>query len=129
MASNKFEIEGVIESRGETQQKTERFKIRNFVLGVKEQVSDKEYYNSIEFQLMQAKTELIDDVRVGDRVKVSFNLRGKNTEKWGNITNLVAYQLDVIERNNQESSPDPQSKDLPHEQDNKMPDDDGDLPF
>lgn len=129
MANNKFEIEGVIESRGETQQKTDKFKIRKFVLGVNEQVNDKTYYNSIEFQLMQAKTELIDDVRVGDKVKVSFNLRGNNTEKWGNITNLVAYQIDVIERNNQEGSPDPQSKELPHEQDNKLPDDGDDLPF
>lgn len=130
MANNKFEIEGVIESRGETQQKTDNFKIRKFVLGVNEQVNEKTYYNSIEFQLMQAKTDLINDVRAGDKVKVTFNLRGKNTDKYGNITNLVAFQVDVLERNNQEGTPDPSNNELPHEQNNnEVPDDGGDLPF
>lgn len=129
MANNKFEIEGVIESRGETQQKTDNFKLRKFVLGVNEQVNDKTYHNSIGFQLMQAKTSLLDDVRTGDKVKVVFNLRGNNTEKYGNITNLVAFQIDVLERNNQEDAPNPGNKDLPHEKNNSVPDEGDDLPF
>ena len=130
MSENKFEIEGTVDSRGEVRQVTDTFKLRNFVIVIKEQGKDKVYENFILFQLMQGNVSLVDDVRSGDKVKVYFNLRGKKTDKYGVITNLVAYKVDVLERNNKEDVPDPTSTDLPHEKEQvEMKEEDDDLPF
>ena len=58
----------------DTQQVTETFRKREFVL----EYSDNPMYPQyIKFELIQDRVQLVDNVEVGDKVDVTFNLRGR----------------------------------------------------
>lgn len=91
-----LKAEGVIQKITEVQQVSEKFKKRTFVLTVGDQ-----YPQPVEFQLSQDKTELIDNFAEGEKVSVSFNLRGK---EWINpqgeakyFTTLDAWKIESNE--------------------------------
>ena len=70
-----MEIEGSIEVIRDTNQVSEKFKKREVIV-----VTDETYpqYISIEFQ--QDKCDMLDKYKVGDKVSIGFNLRGRSWE-------------------------------------------------
>ena len=94
-----FEIVGKLIMKGDTLQKSEKFRIRDFVIEVSEAVRERTFTNFVKFQLTQDRTELIDRLNLGDLVKVHFNLRGSRWEKNGQtnyITNLDAWKIETV---------------------------------
>lgn len=89
-----MEIKGKVFSVGKTETVTEKFKKRELIV---EYAENPEYVEYIKFEATQNKVELLDKIRVGDDVEISFNLRGRGwKDKFGkqNYTNnLVIWKL------------------------------------
>jgi hypothetical protein len=82
----------------DTQQVNDRFKKREFVLEMTEEINGNVYTNYAKMQLVQQKCEILDRFNEGDTVKVSFNLKGNRWEKDGKvsyITNLDAWRVEA----------------------------------
>lgn len=96
-----FEITGKLIKRRDTEQVTDSFKKREFVI----ESMDGEYSQFIKFELLQDKTSLIDGYSQNDEIKVSFNLRGR---EWNDkyFTNLVAWRIEAA-ATTQENPPQP----------------------
>jgi len=89
-----YDATGRLHEIFDEQQVSEKFRKREFVL----EVVDGQYPEHIKFQLVQDKTALIDQYKVGDEVKVTFNLRGRGFNKNGQMlyfTNLEAWRLEA----------------------------------
>ena len=84
-----FEVEGKLHRLFATEQKSASFQAREFVL----EVPDGSYPQLIKFQAVQERCNLLDTFREGDRIKVSFDLRGR---EWNGkyLTNLNAWRID-----------------------------------
>lgn len=92
-----LEITGKIEVKGDTQQVSEKFKKREFVLELIEEINGNAYTNYAKFQLVQNKCEQLDRYKEGDKVKVWFNVKGNRWERDGKvnyITNLDAWKVE-----------------------------------
>ena len=102
-------IEGKLHVKYDTQQKSEKFASREFVV----EFSDNPLYPQfIKFELSQEKCGLMDRFNVGDKLEVVFNLRGR---EWINpqgekkyFTSLEAWKIDKVAGD--ASSPDALSK-------------------
>ena len=85
-----FTISGIVKVKNETQQISDKFQKREFV------VTDASgnYPQDILFQLTQDRTTLLDDINVNDVVNVTFNIRGR---EWTSPKGEVKYfnSLDV----------------------------------
>lgn len=92
-----FELTGKLVAVNDTQQVSDRFKKREFVLEISEEINGNVYTNYAKMQLVQNKCEIIDNFSIGDNVKVSFNIKGNKWERDGNvnyITNLDAWRVE-----------------------------------
>ena len=93
--TNRYEATGEIRAIMDTQQVTDAFRKREFAL----EIEDGRYPQTVKFQLVQDKTELLDDYEVGQQVRVQFNLRGREytrksdgaTDYW---TNLECWRIE-----------------------------------
>lgn len=85
-----FDVVGKLHVAGETKQVSERFSKREFVL----EVADGKYPQFVSFQLTGDRVSALDDHQVGDQIRVTFNLRGR---EWKNPQGEVKYfnSLDV----------------------------------
>ncbi|MFC2089158.1 DUF3127 domain-containing protein [Bacteroidota bacterium] len=113
-----FEISGRITDIFPTQQVTDTFKKREFILEVKEtNTSGFEFVEYIKFQTVQDKCTMLDGLNVNDSVKVSFNLKGRKWEKDGQatyFTNLDAWKIENEQStNNNPNIPADQAVDPP----------------
>lgn len=86
-----FEVEGRLHRIFPTEQKSASFSAREFVL----EIPDGNYPQLIKFQAVQDRCSLLDNFREGDRVKVSFDLRGR---EWNGkyLTNLNAWRIEGV---------------------------------
>lgn len=84
-----FQVQGKLYKTFATEQKTDTFRAREFVL----EINESQYPQLIKFQLTQDKCELIDNFDIGDIVSVSFDLRGR---EWNDrfFTNLNAWKIE-----------------------------------
>ena len=84
-----FEVEGKLHRIFPTEQKSASFSAREFVL----EIPDGNYPQLVKFQAVQERCGLLDNFREGDRVKVSFDLRGR---EWNGkyLTNLNAWRIE-----------------------------------
>ena len=83
-----FEIEGILHKKYDIESKTESFKTREFVI-----TTDGMYPQFVKFQLTQDKCNAIDSFDEGEKIKVSFDLRGREWQgKY--FTNLNAWRID-----------------------------------
>lgn len=84
-----FEIAGKLFKKFDTEQKTQSFSAREFVL----EVNDSNYMQLIKFQLTQDRCGLLDPFDEGQELKVHFDLRGR---EWNGkyFTNLNAWKLE-----------------------------------
>lgn len=85
-----LEVVGKVHKIFDTEQKTDTFKTREFVIETIEN-----YPQFVKFQATQDRCNIIDGINEGEEVKVSFNLRGR---EWQGkfFTNLDAWR---VERN------------------------------
>ena len=68
-----FTLKGKLIVKNDTQQISDKFKKREFVL-----LDDStQYPQPISFQVVQDKCELLDKHNIGDEITVNFNVRGK----------------------------------------------------
>ena len=89
-----YDVTGRLHEIFDEQQVSEKFRKREFVL----EVQEGQYPEQIKFQMVQDKTSLIDPYKVGDEVKVTFNLRGRGFNKNGQMlyfTNLEAWRIEA----------------------------------
>ncbi len=68
-----FQITGRLHRIFDPEQKTERFRKRDFVL----ELADGKFPQFVQFQLTGDRCEAIDSYRENDQVKVEFSLRGR----------------------------------------------------
>ena len=93
MSETKFN--GIITVINETQVVNDKFQKREFV------VTDNGMYpQQVMFQVIQDKTSLLDSLKVGDNVDVSYNLRGRPwTNPQGQLkffNTLEAWKLEKL---------------------------------
>ncbi len=96
-----FEMIGKLIAVNDTQQVNERFKKREFVLETSEEINGNVYTNYAKMQLVQNKCEIIDNYKIGDTIKVNFNIKGNKWERDGNvnyITNLDAWRIENVQQ-------------------------------
>ena len=86
-----MEVIGRLHVIGETQQKSERFTKREFVLEIAE---NPKYPQTVQFQLTGDRVNQLDGMNIGDQVRVEFSLRGR---EWRSPSGDVKYfnSLDV----------------------------------
>ena len=79
-----FKLQGTVKKVDGTVQVSEKFSKREFVVTDNSSM----YPQDILFQLTQDKCSLVDGIRQGDIIDVSFNLRGR---EWTSPTGEVKY--------------------------------------
>ncbi|MEM9824285.1 MAG: DUF3127 domain-containing protein [Bacteroidota bacterium] len=88
-----FDIEGKLYKKFDTNQVTDSFKKREFVL----EIEDGAYTQLIKFQLTQNNCDKLDPYNENEQIKVTFSLRGREYTKDGRtsyFTNLDAWRLE-----------------------------------
>ncbi len=127
-----FDVEGKLYKKMDTQQVTDSFKKREFVV----EIEDGAYTQLVKFQLTQNNCEKLDPYNENDQIKVTFSLRGREYTKDGRtsyFTNLDAWRLDKAGQSQSAEVPSasldsfPTMSDAPGSDSNKSMDDD--LPF
>ncbi len=83
-----FEIEGLVHKVFPTEAKTESFQAREFVIN-----TEGNYPQFVKFQLTQDRCALVDGYQEGEKIKVYFDLRGREWQgKY--FTNLNAWKVE-----------------------------------
>lgn len=87
-----YELVGKLHKKYETENKTDSFKAREFVV----EMDSGSYPQFIKLQLVQDRCALIDDYNEGEQMKVHFDLRGR---EWQGryFTNLNAWRVEKVE--------------------------------
>lgn len=134
-----MDVSGKIIEKYDTQEITETFKIREFVL---EYIENPQYSypELLKFQLVQANCDQLDRFEVGNQIKVEFNLKGRKwTDPEGNVryfNTLQAWKIERLEDGASSSdSPTPSAPTPPPTEDsgwqkeNSSQEQEDDLPF
>jgi hypothetical protein len=90
-----FEIEGTLYKKFDTQQITDTFRKREFVL----EIQDGAYPQLIKFQMTQNNCDKLDGFDEKGQVKVTFSLKGREYTKDGRtsyFTNLDAWRIEKV---------------------------------
>lgn len=94
-----FEVTGKLVAKFDTAQRTETFKVREFVIETTDDVNGRAITNYVKFQCVQDRTAMPDRFNIGDEVKVQFNLKGTKWVKDGKesyFTNLDAWRMEHV---------------------------------
>lgn len=85
-----MDIQGRLAVKMDEQTVSEKFKKREFVI----ETGDK-YPELLKFQLVNDKTDLLEPYKIGETIKVTFNLKGA---KWKEsyFVNLQAWKIERI---------------------------------
>lgn len=130
-----FEVTGNLIEKYPAVDVSGKFRKREFVISRSENSNGFEFLDYIKFQLTQDRCNLIEKFKIGDIIKVSFNLRGRKWEKDGTLsyfTNLEAWRIEELKGESLTDSPDSASSavPLPGEEDLMSQSDNlDDLPF
>jgi len=91
-----YHVVGRIHLIGETEQKTQRFRKRDFVLELAE---NPRFPQLVQFQLTGDRCEAIDAYQKGDEIRVEFSLRGREwTSPRGETRYFNSLDVWTIER-------------------------------
>ena len=88
---NDYKVKGLIKVIGDTVQVTEKFSKREIVITVE----DGKYSQHISLQATGDKTSLLDGYKVGEEVKASFNLRGREWQD-KHFNSLELWEIDLL---------------------------------
>lgn len=102
------EIKGKLLSLSATQIINEKFKKREFVLVVTENYNGKDYENYIKCQAIQDRCELLDGMKQGTELNVSYNLKGFKWEKDGKTNYGTNIEVWKIQKADAQAAPQPQ---------------------
>ena len=94
-----YELTGKLIAKFDILQRTESFKVREFVVEKSEDINGRSITNFIKFQCVQDRTNIVDRVNIGDEIKVYFNIKGTRWEKDGKVnyfSNLDAWRIEQI---------------------------------
>jgi single-strand DNA-binding protein len=96
-----FNVTGTLIAKSETQQVSDKFKKREFVLMTTDNVNGTEYPNPLKMQAVQAKCDVLDKYAIGSQVSVSFNVKGNSytDKKDGStkyIVNLDMWKIEPV---------------------------------
>lgn len=124
-----MELQGIVKKIGETQTFASGFQKRELVLETDEQYKQ---YLSVDF--LQDKIDLLNNVSVGDSVKIGINLNGR---LWTNpqgeekcFNSIVAWRIEKVSGENTEApQPNTFQTPAPATNDNPFGDEDQELPF
>lgn len=85
-----FQITGKLHKKFDTENKTQTFQAREFVI----LINESQYPQYIKFQLTQDRCGLIEPYEEGTEIEVHFDLRGREwNEKY--FTNLNAWRINA----------------------------------
>ncbi len=87
-----FEVTGKLHKKYDTENKTETFRAREFVV----EIAQGQYPQFVKFQLIQDRCEILDPFEEGQEIKVFFDLRGR---EWNGkyFTNLQAWRIEIAQ--------------------------------
>ena len=97
-----LEITGKLLKKYDAVDVSPKFKKREFVLELSEEISGNIYTNYAAMQLVNNKCSAIDQFQEGDMVKVNFNIRGTKWVKDGKeryFSNLDAWRVEKFDGN------------------------------
>lgn len=122
-----FTINGKLKKLEETKQVTDTFKKREFVIAD----DSGPYPQYISFQLVQDNCGLIDGMKEGDELKVSFDIRGREwTAPDGQMKYFNSLNAWRLEKIGVSESPPPMPEEVPPpSEDIALPEEEDDLPF
>ena len=130
-----MDVTGILKLKHDVQQVSDKFKKREFILTIDQNTQYPQY---ISFQLIQDKTSLIDNYQVGEEIKVSFNLKGREwTSPQGEVkyfTTIDAWKIERTQAAKTETSSQPKATEektvsAPIVTDFSSSSAEGDLPF
>ena len=116
-----FEQRGKVILLDDTQQVSDRFKKREFVIEV-ENERNSDWNDFIKFQATQDRCDLFNDISVNEEINVHFNIKGRKWEKDGKVnyfSNLECWRVEKLEGavqaefNAADVPPAPDESDLP----------------
>ena len=91
-----LETTGKIHAIFDTEQKTERFRMREFVIELTDNPS---YPQLVKFQLTGNRCENLDGFQVGEEIKLEFSLRGREwTSPQGDVRYFNSLDVWQVER-------------------------------
>ncbi|MCG3164555.1 MAG: hypothetical protein POELPBGB_00309 [Bacteroidia bacterium] len=125
-----YELTGRLVEKYNEQKVTDSFRKREFVVETRENRNDRDFIESIKFQLIQDKCALLDNLNLNEDVKVTFNIRGRRYDKDGKVsyfTNLEAWRIESLNKGNSAPAQQPSSQPMEQVANTSAPDDD--LPF
>lgn len=110
-----MEVQGKIKVIGETLQVTDSYKKRDLVI-----TTDEQYPQHISVEFSQDKTSLLDNRIIGEEVKVSINIGGR---EWVNpqgetkyFNSIKGWRIEKLgDANNSEPQPSPQQSSQPRQ--------------
>jgi translation initiation factor IF-3 len=122
-------IEGKLHRKSDTQSVSDTFRKRDFVV---EYADNPLYPQFVQFQLTQDRCSLLDNFHEGDKIEVTFNLRGreyadKNTGEMKYFNTLEAWKIQKVEA--AEAAPASNSGATVYNMADLDSDDSDDLPF
>ena len=83
-----MEFTGIVHKIFDTEQISDTFKKREFIIEFSVEAKDNFYTELISFQFIQDKCDLLDKIQVGQKVDIAFNLKGR---KWTNPQGVDKY--------------------------------------
>lgn len=120
-----MDIKGKVHEVSPTVQVTDTLKKRELIL---EYIENPQYPEYIKFEAIQDRCNLLDSVKVGDNVEVSFNLKGRPwTDKTGKKSYFNSLQLWRVNKLNEGAAA--SSPEYAPPVDLSAAPDDDDLPF
>ncbi len=122
-----YELSGKLLELFPTQEVSATFKKREFVVEKTETASDRVFTDTIKFQLIQDRCALLDAYKVGDDVKVTFNIKGSKWEKEGRTSYFVNLDVWKMEKLSESSSA--PAVNQPVVESTPLPEGEDDLPF
>ena len=117
-------VEGKLKRIHDEQVISDRFKKREFVIETEEQ-----YPQVLMFQLVQDKTNLIEQFSIGDKVEIFFNLRGREWQKDPSADIRVFDTLDAWRIQKLEAMQEAAAGDIPSTEPIEPASPEDDLPF
>lgn len=96
--SKGYQAEGTLRAVLDTEQVSDSFRKREFAL----EIADGKYPQTVKFQVVQDRTELLDGYEVGQQVRVHFDLKGREftrkrdgTKDWW--VNLDCWRIETLD--------------------------------
>ena len=126
-----MEFTGIVHKIFDTEQISDTFKKREFIIESSVEAKDNFYTELISFQFIQDKCDLLDKIQVGQKVDIAFNLKGR---KWTNpqgvdkyFNTLQAWKINVKGDTNNQQKDEP--RELPPMPDLDAPVSEDEVPF